>query len=602
MIRYVVTSVMTMLLFFIAAFGLAKDIHGPKDQFGNTFNLSSWGEDRLVVVAFLGIECPLGPLYVNRLNELRDKYANQGVCFIAVNSNEHDTYEGMVEFAQALNFPMLKDVGNVVADEFGATRSPEVFLLNAGRDVIYQGRIDDQYAPGNHTKNAPTRSDLEEAIKEALRGEAVTTPFAAAVGCHIDRVKSAPVSEKTTYSKHVAPIFDAKCVECHRPGQSAPFSLLSFADASGWTGTIRDVLVSKRMPPWSAAPSAEGIHFANDRSLSDKERATIFAWLDNGAPEGDPSDRPALPKFREGWTIRADKVVAMPVSFTVPKEGVLEYQEFTIDPGFSENTWINAIQIQPGNTAVVHHATIYLKPKDAIPGQFYFNKHDNNYLAMYVPGNTTTLMPVGTAKMIPAGWNLVLSVHYVPVGTEQIDQTSIALSVCDEPAVEIATRIAFDNDLMLQPGEIKTVKAELTLKEEALLTALYPHMHLRGKSMLFQAFYPNGSVRTLLDVPAYDFEWQHRYELAQPMILPAGTTLRCTGVFDNSAANPRNPDPNAVVKSGEFTTDEMMFGFFDLGYLTTEPQAPSLTMPTIAVLLVGMLVVSRRQRASGQSA
>lgn len=595
-------TVLLALTLLCASSVMAKDITGPRDQFGNHFNLSSWGEDRLAVVAFLGVECPLGGLYSNRLNELHSKYASQGVCFVAVNSNQHDTYEGMCDFAKGLNFTMLKDDGNVVADEFGATRSPEVFLLDAGREVIYKGRIDDQYAPGNHSHTEPTRSDLEEAIKEALSFAPVSVPTTIATGCHIDRIapiahvaSTLPTVQEVNYSKHIAPIFDAKCAECHRAGEVAPFPLLTYADAVAWTGTIKDVIVSKRMPPWSAGPNADGVHFSNDRSLTEAQRALILSWIDAGAPEGNPADRPALPKFVSGWTFQPDVIVKMPSAFTVPKEGVLDYQVFEIDPGFSQDTWISAIEIRPGNRKVVHHATVYVKPKHASKGMFFFDKHDDNYLGMYVPGNTAMILPNGAAKLVPAGWTLHLSVHYVPNGTEQTDQTSVALKIATDPVLHMATRIATTADLSLQPGEIKTVKVELKLDEDYLLTALFPHMHLRGKSMVFQAFYPNGSVQTLLSVPDYDFEWQHRYVLEKAIVIPAGTTLRCTAVYDNSSANPRNPDPTVVVRAGEGTMDEMLMGIFELGHPRETNEQPSLALVYAAVAISGVFVVTRRK-------
>jgi hypothetical protein len=234
-----------------------------------------------------------------------------------------------------------------------------------------------------------------------------------------------------------------------------------------------------------------------------------------------------------------------------------------------------------------------MKPKDAEPGMFYYDEMFDAYLALYVPGNTSTRLPPGTAKRIPAGWNLVLSVHYVPNGSPQTDQSRIALELCDEPDVQIATRMV-SHPVELAPGEVKTAVAESTLDADYLLIALYPHMHLRGRSMRLEAIPPGGAAEVLLEVPDYDFEWQHRYVLAQPRVLAAGTVLRCTAVYDNSAANPRNPDPSAHVKYGPATTDEMFFGAFELGRPVTHKKV---TWPALAVVgVAGLWTIGRRVR------
>jgi mono/diheme cytochrome c family protein len=562
-----------------------QDFGGVRDQHGFEFSLTTWAEDRLVVVAFLGAECPLAKVYANRLNDLYQKYHNNSVCFVAINSNHGDTYEQMVEFAKALDFLIVKDEGNAIADQFGATRSPEVFLLDNNREIIYQGRIDDQYEPGVHSRTEPARHDLEEAIQEALDNEAISVPATVPSGCHIDRrIRSAPANAESavTYSQHVAGIIDRKCVECHRPGQSAPFSLLSYDDAAGWTDTIREVLTEGRMPPWGADPRYGC--FANDRSLSEEERRLLFAWLDGGAPQGDPALRPAPPKFASEWTIQPDLVLTAP-QFTVPEQGLLDYQEFVIDPGLTQDTWIDAVEVKPSNRAVVHHATVYLQPKDAKPGMMYSRAIRDNYLSMYVPGNSAMVLPKGFAKCIPAGWNFRISIHYVPNGEKQQDQTSIGLRLAQgNPSYEVATRLFTPGPFELQPGEVRTLVAEEALSEDMVLVALYPHMHLRGRSMLFEAIYPDQKQEVLLNVPDYDFEWQHRYELASLKPLPKGTLIRCTAVFDNSRANKRNPDPTAMVKEGEKTEDEMFLGVFELAR-----PAPT-RKPGFAIVAVGLAI------------
>jgi hypothetical protein len=589
--------VVAVLLIWAATLAPAMDIRGAVDQHGTVFDLTARGESRLVAVTFLGVDCPLGGLYMNRLRELHAQFAPRGVCFVVVDSNQQDTFDEVVEFAGDAPFPVLKDKGFVVADEFGATRSPEVFLLDENRDVIYRGRIDDQYAPGMHSQEKPRRAHLEAAISEALASQPISVPSTEPIGCHIDRVEPTagkPAANSPTYSKDIAPILDAKCVRCHRPGEVAPFSLASFADTLGWAGTIGEVVTERRMPPWGADEGS----YANDPSLTEQERSLILDWVQAGAPEGDPALRPQPPTFPDGWSIKPDQIFTGP-EFTVPKEGVLELQELVIDPGLHEDAWVSAIEVRPSCRAVVHHATVLLKPKDAEPGLFYFDKLFDNYLALYVPGNSVTSFPQGFAKRIPAGWNLVLQVHFVPNGTQQTDQIRVGVVFADSPEVQVATRMA-ESPVNLQPQEVKTAVAEFTLDDDYHLIALYPHMHLRGRSMLFEALFPDGRRETLLNVPDYDFEWQHRYVLKEPRPLPSGTRLRCTSLFDNSAANKRNPDPTAFVKYGTATTDEMFFGAFELGR-PIERAGNTLAYAWCAVAVGALIVLGKRIVNTGKS-
>jgi mono/diheme cytochrome c family protein len=421
---------------------------------------------------------------------------------------------------------MIKDEGHVVADSLGATRSPEVFLLDAQREIVYRGRIDDQYSPGIHGRAAPTRRDLEEAIVASLESRPIAVAETEPVGCYLDLAADHVSSEVVTYATDIAPIFDAHCARCHRPGEAAPFSLLTFEDALAWRDTIRQVVDERRMPPWGVV----GGHFVNDPSLDEHERATILAWLGAGCPPGNPADRPAPPRFSGDWSIRPDRELTMPAAFVVPKEGVLDYQQFTIDPKFSQDMWIQAVEIRPGNRSVVHHVNVYAKPKRARADELFINNLGDYYLAMAVPGNTITAFPEGTAKLIPAGWNIVLEVHYVPNGTEQVDRTSLALTLADRSAVrkQMATRAILDDGLVIGPREKKIVAHTWVLDDDYTLFALYPHMHLRGRSMVFEALYSDGRREELLNVAEYDFAWQYRYVLATPKNLPRGTTITAT--------------------------------------------------------------------------
>lgn len=549
-----------------AASPIGKQIDDFKlqDYLGARHQLAEWADKRAVVVAFLGVECPLAKLYGPRLQELADAYGAKGVAVVGVDSNQQDSLAEIAHYARThkLDFTLLKDPGNVVADQFGAERTPEVFLLDEKRTVRYWGRIDDQFGVG-YARSKPEREDLKTALDELLAGKDVGQPVSPAVGCHIGRVSRKPPSGDITYSKHVAGILQQHCVRCHRPGEIAPFTLLSYDDVLGWTETIREVIQQNRMPPWHANP--EFGHFSNDIRLSDEEKKLIFDWIDHGAPEGDPADLPKPIEFVEGWRIsKPDIEFAMPEPYKVPAKGVVSYQHFVIDPGFTEDKWIQQAEVRPGNRAVVHHLIIYYIP----PGTGKNNPLAvlYNSLAAYAPGMPASVFKPGLAKRVPAGSKLIIQAHYTPNGSEQTDLSTAGFVFADPKTVkqELLTSLAMNYEFNIPPGATEhKVEANYRFDQDMRLYAVLPHMHLRGKAFRFDALYPDGRKETLLDVPRYDFNWQNSYVFVEPKRMPEGTVVHCTAAFDNSADNLMNPDPTKPVRWGDQTWEEMMVGTFE---------------------------------------
>jgi peroxiredoxin len=548
-----------------------------RDARGQAHSLADVRDARLVVVVFLGTECPLARLYGPRLADLARTYGPRGVAFFGIDANSQDSLAALAAYGRrhAVPFPLLRDPGNPVADAFGAERTPEAFVLDGRRVVRYRGRIDDQYGVGVH-RAQPERHDLARALDELLAGKPVSTPQTTAPGCLIGRAPAPPPAGRVTYCKDVAPILQRRCQVCHRPGEIGPLSLTSYKEARGWAGTIREVVGEGRMPPWHADPRRG--KFANDPSLSAGEKERLFRWIDDDCPEGDPADLPPKPAFVDGWNIGTpDLVVSMPGPFTVPAEGVVEYQFIEVDPGFREDRWVQAAEIRPGNRAVVHHCNVFLQPPGA-PEPQEQGALGSYCLAAMAPGTPPMLLPDGRAKRVPAGWRIVFVMHYTPVGSVQTDRTRIGLKFADPRKVkqEVATKLMYDLDLCIPPHAADhTVSQTWQVNQDVLLLAFFPHMHLRGKSFRYEALSADGSEEVLLDVPHYDFNWQHRYVLAEPRRLPAGTRLRCTAVYDNSAGSPANPDPSATVRTGTQSWEEMFNGYFDVVLadqdLTREP-------------------------------
>jgi peroxiredoxin len=547
-----------------------------KDNAGKTWALDERKDARVVVVVFIGTQCPINNAYIPRLAELHKQYADKGVQFVAINANEHDTAAAIADHAKrfSIPFPVLRDEKHLAADRFGAERTPEAFVLDAARTVRYRGRIDDQFGVG-FQRPQPTRRDLVEALDAVLAGKGVAQPKTQVAGCIIARAPAPRAGGTVTYSKDVARVVQQHCQECHRPGQIGPMPLLTYDDVSSWAQMIREVIEEKRMPPWHADPKHG--KFRNDRSLPAADRTTLLTWIEQGCPRGDDKETPAPRKFSAGWTIgKPDAVFTMPKAFTVPAKAPrngIPYKYFLVPTHFDHDVWVQAVEAKPGNRAVVHHILAYIVEGKKRGGSDRTDGIGNGLLVAYAPGDLALVFPPGHAKRIPKGASLAFQMHYTPNGTEQADQSSVAVVFAKEPPkYEIKTRALAQQLLFIPPGAADH-KAFITgtFKQDVEVVSLFPHMHLRGKSFEYQLVHPDGKREVLLSVPRYDFGWQTNYFFAKPLHLPAGSKIACTAHFDNSKDNPNNPDPNRLVHWGEQTWDEMMIGFVDYAVLN-EPK------------------------------
>jgi hypothetical protein len=379
-----------------------------------------------------------------------------------------------------------------------------------------------------------------------------------------------------TFYKDVLPIIEQRCQECHRPGEIAPMSLLSYADARPWAKSIREAVLNRKMPPW-LADSKYG-HFANDRSLSQPEIDTLVNWVDGGVAKGDPRDAPAPRTWPPGWAIgRPDAVFEMPKPFPIPAKGAVDYQYIILPTHFPEDKWIQKVEVRPSDHRIVHHAVVYIREPgskwlEGQPGSVAFSVPlskgftTSDILMVYTPGNSLDQWNPGMAKKIKAGSDLVLQMHYTADGQAGMDRTRIGIVFAKEPPKLAILTLQMGNDKFLIPPEDPSYRVSVsgTLPNDALLISLFPHMHLRGKSFEYSIARPNGNLETLLKINKYDFNWQLNYRLSEPRLIPAGTRLLWTAYFDNSPNNPRNPDPEAEVRFGEQSWEEMMIGFFDV--------------------------------------
>lgn len=525
------------------------------------------GESSVQVVCFLGNECPVAARYAPRLQALADRFKPDGVQFVGVNSNPQDRLEEVAAFAErfSIRFPIAKDFDQTVMTWLGATRTPEVVVLDASGVVRYRGRIDDQYRPGV-SRAEPEQSDLQVAIEAVLRGRQPPLPWPPAVGCLIGQRPEPGFEPAVTYCNQVVRILQRRCVECHRPGEIGPMSLAGYEDVVGWGEMMLEVIEQGRMPPWHADP-AHG-SFKNERHMPAEEVELLRDWVAAGLPYGDVSDLPPHLPPAERWRLSQppEAVFAMRSRpYRVPAEGVIDYQYFVVDTELTEDRWVKAAQVMPGTPAVVHHAIVFIRPPDDHP------MDGLGWLAAYVPGQRATVFPPGHARFLPAGSKLVFQMHYTPTGREEEDLTEIALLFEEPEAVthQVTTIMGIDQDFVIPP-QLEDYRVEgwvRRLPASARLLSASPHMHLRGKHFQLEAV-PEGAEdgvgEVLLKVPNYDFNWQHTYEWTEPLEASRLGRLRFTVGFDNSPGNPSNPDPTKYVSWGDQTWEEMAVVFLEV--------------------------------------
>jgi peroxiredoxin len=558
---------------------------------GRSLMLYGFQGRKSIVLVFLGNDCPLASLYVPRLIEINREFSKKGVVILGINSNAHETEADVAKFVKerGIDFPVLKDPQNLVADSALVERTCEVIALDGFARIVYRGAIDDQHMQGK-SKDAPDHNYLRDALGALVSGGKIATRATTVAGCLIDRVPPKPLDPsrapklrgaapqvvaalnakekehpteigKVSYSGEVAAILENKCQNCHRPGQVAPFSLLTYDDARKHSAMIREVVTERRMPPWHADPQFG--HFANDRSLSATDRATLLAWLDQGTPLGDPKAIPAPRKFPEGWSIgQPDAVFEIPEPYYVPAQGVVSYVYFQVPTNFKEDHWVQAAEAVPGDRSVVHHIIVYVIDPN---GKGDMRARLSHFCG-YAPGDAPSVFPEGTAKRIPAGATLMFQVHYTPTGKIRTDRSRVGFVFSKTKPTREAFTLGIANADLLLPansGNVEVASSKV-LPIDVRVLSFMPHMHLRGKDFKYTFTKPGESPQTVLSVPAYDFAWQTYYILKDPIELPKGSVIDCLAHFDNSDSNPYNPDSTKLVRWGEQTFEEMMIGYLDM--------------------------------------
>ena len=570
---------------------------------GVKWSLAEANKAKATVIVFLDFKCPISNRYVPILNSLAERYQDKGVAFAAVICDEEKPEElerHMREFRT--NFPVYYDPKNLVSTHFVAHVTPQAFLLDSNRILKYFGAIDDQYQDRTTRLKEVRSPHLVEALDQVLAGKAVTVKHTQAIGCPLNRIKKPEKTEGiVTFHRDVQPILQTRCQVCHRPGDVAPFPLMTFAEALNWADDIKEYVASRRMPPW---PITGGVAMKNDIGLSAAEIATIVKWVEEGCPKGNPADAPKPAEFpsRENWEgpTPPDIILKMPETFHLAPHGEDHYRTIVFPLNNTEELYVIKTQFIPGNKRIVHHSLAFYdgtgivldaqkrlgkskpsKPENAetedygpgydsgmglgfIPNPLATKNKDNRggNLSGWVPGQVSITNPDGVNSVLPPDSNAFMQIHYQRTGRPETDSGSrLAIWLSKSKLKKYATSYIADTSFRMIPTGISEFKStgSRVVSEDCHLWFMSPHMHLLGKEFRVWHQAKGASERKLiLELKNWDFNWQSAYFLKDPYFMEKGSTIHAEARFDNSSRNPSNPNmPTKTVFLGENTTDEM---------------------------------------------
>ena len=545
---------------------------------------------KATVYVFLSTQCMVSKLYAPRLNTLARDYGKRGVALIGVFSNVQEGQAEVSAFAKshAFTFPIVRDADASLAVKYSAVTTPSAFVVNPAGQVVYSGRIDD-----NADTTLVHYRDLASALDAVLAGQPVAHSKLTAFGCILRRPVDRIASSQITYSHDVAPILARNCQTCHRAGQIGPMPLTSYTQAAAWRGDIKKWTSNGQMPPWKADASCGD--FQDSRRLSKRDIATLAKWADAGAPEGNPADLPPAPKFRDGWPLGQPDLVLQPTRpYHLEADGSDVYRCYVLPTDFAHDRYVSAVDVQPGNRAVVHHVIAFIDGSGASakldghekePGYTSFGGvgfTPTGSLGGWAPGMTAHALPNGVATAVPAGARVVLQVHYHKDGKPETDFSRIGLYFAKTQVQKTLHIIPIIHGLNIPAGDRHYTVTTLGVPSPVNfhLLAVTPHMHLLGRKMALTAILPGGTKVPLISVSDWDFNWQATYFYKKPIAFPKGTRVQMTATYDNSVHNPRNPNsPPKTTTWGEQTTDEMCIAFLhytlDREHLAVRDQPPA---------------------------
>jgi Ca2+-binding EF-hand superfamily protein/thiol-disulfide isomerase/thioredoxin len=539
------------------------------DRAGKAHRLSELKTSKGIVLIMTSATCPVSKRYIPSIAKLEKELAGKGIVMLLVNPFASETEEEIkAQLADhAFISPYIHDQEKTLTAALQARTTTEVFLLDATRTLVYRGAFDDQYGI-NYNLDAPKHRYLHDAISAFLKNESPQIAATAAPGCELD-LGSAPklTASPVTYHRDVARILQQNCVTCHRDGGIAPFALDDIEEVKDRAKVIKRVISEGTMPPWFAALDIDATTnpWANDCSLSAKDRADLIAWIESSdRPLGNVAESPAKRTYPAEWSIGSpDLIIPLSRAYDIKADGFMPYAFDVVDTDIAEDKWVTAYEILPSERDVVHHVIVQVHEK----GSDARDREEGagGYWAIYVPGNGACVYPDGFARKIPAGARVSFQIHYTPSGKAKKERLRMGLVFAKTaPQYEVKTLALANNRIAIPPGASHHVETQSRrVPFDIPITGYMAHMHIRGKAFKYEVTYADGKTETLLDIPRYDFNWQLRYDYKQPKLIPGGSTLTITAVYDNSAENKANPDPTKLVKWGSQTVDEMMLGYFE---------------------------------------
>jgi peroxiredoxin len=562
-----------------------------KDERGKAFSLASLKDKKAVVIVFLSFECPISNSYVPTLVSLHEAFAGKGVAFLGINASEDLTPAEVAKKASEykLPFPVLKDDELKAADLLKAKTSPEAFVLDHNRVLRYRGRIDNTWSARLKRNRQTTQHDLKDALTALAAGKSPRTPATVAVGCPIVRTAVKKTDGKVTYHRDVLPILQENCQQCHRSGEVGPFSLMTYKQAVSWAGDIKDYTRDRRMPPWKPVAGAS---FHNERKLTDKELKTLAAWVDGGTPEGNPKDAPRPKVFTDGWQLgKPDLVLTVPEDMTVGASGKDLFRCFVMLTGLTEDKYVVAVEVRPGNKRIVHHSLNFFdatgqarelekkeqqrakKPDEQDRGPGYsvamgigISRFSGKVggVGGWAPGQRARFLPEGYGYPLPKGSDFILQLHYHRNGRVEKDRTQVGLYFAKKANIKPYKALVIPGRFLVIPAGRADfpVRGSIEVLEDCEVHSVMPHMHMLGKQIKVTITPPEGKTTTLVQIGDWDYNWQETYFLKQSLKVKKGTRFGVEAIYDNSDKNPNNPfHPPQWVRFGEQTDNEMCFVF-----------------------------------------
>jgi len=529
---------------------------------GEFHQLSRYRYQKALVLMAYDSSCASIDSALSQFEALQSTFAEQQVSFLLINSSTQSDADELREQQATFGFDvsLLVDKGQLVSETLSFSNAGELAILDPERlTILYRGGVEGK---ASEVLNAELDGTVDSTIVQPVSGCELQYP---AKQMHADAVPD--------YESDIAPIIAEQCASCHREGGIGPFALDSHLMLQGWSPMIREVLLTRRMPPTQVDPNIG--HFSNARYIPEEDLQKLVHWIDAGAPKGlavsDPLAALEFPDRRDWQLGEPDYVITAP-RHEIPATGVLDYINVDVPLPFEEDKWVKAVQYIAGDESVLHHLLTYVTaPAEVAQGEAATVNTATRFLEGYAPGKVDAMtFPENTGVYIPEGYKLSMQFHYTTNGRATSDETVLGLYTYDEPPKYENFTQSVSGMFRIPPyTQDHEASARHVFNEDVVVTGLRAHMHFRGKDMKFSAEYPDGTMVDLLSVPNYSYAWQPTYALEEPMHLPVGTRVHVTGAFDNSEHNPANPDPSKELTFGLQSWDEMFIGYWT--YHSAEP-------------------------------